>query len=95
MISDALQCKLVVVQIVKDYPANLGLWGLANTDWSFLSQLLAVLEPFHEYTKLVSKGRPTISTIMGIYFEMVEFFNQATHRDSKFAQYDDRIISAL
>jgi hypothetical protein len=32
---------------------------------------------------------------MGIYFKMVEFFNQATRRDSKFAQYDDRIISAL
>ena len=26
---------------------------------------------------------------------MVEFFDQATRRDGKFAQYDDRIISAL
>ena len=95
MISDTLRCKLAVVQIVKDYLADLGLWGLANTDWSFLSQLLAVFEPFHEYIKLVSKGRLTIGTIMGIYFEMVKFFDQATRRDGKFAQYDDRIISAL
>jgi hypothetical protein len=95
MIGDALRCKLAVVQIVKDYLADLGPWGLVNTDWSFLSQLFAVLEPFHEYTKLVSEGRPTIGTIMGIYFEMVEFFDQATCRDGKFAQYDDRIISAL
>jgi hypothetical protein len=75
MISDALRCKLVVAQIVKDYLADLGPWGLVNTDWSFLSQLFAVLKPFHEYTKLVSKGRPTIGTIMGIYFKMVEFFD--------------------
>jgi hypothetical protein len=54
-----------------------------------------VLGLFHKYTKLVSKGRPTIGTVISVYFELVEFFNKATLRDSEFAQYNERIIKAL
>jgi hypothetical protein len=54
-----------------------------------------VLGLFYKYTKLVSKGRPTIGTVIGVYFELVEFFDKATLRDSEFAQYNERIIKAL
>jgi hypothetical protein len=95
MISDALRCRAAVIQIVKDYPADLGLWALGNTDWVFFTQLSTVLQPFNEYTKLVSEGRPVIGTVTGIYFELVEFFDKATRREGEYAQYDIRITNAV
>ena len=68
---------------------------MGNLDWAFLEQLFAILRPFHEYTKLVSEGRPTIGTIISVYFELVEFFDKATHWDGDYAQYDMRIIKAI
>jgi hypothetical protein len=32
MIGDALRCKAAVIQIVKDYPHDLGLWSLGSVD---------------------------------------------------------------
>ena len=68
---------------------------MGSADWVFLTQLFNVLGPFYEYIKLVSEGRPTIGTIISVYFELVEFFDKATYHNSKFAQYDKRIIKAL
>jgi hypothetical protein len=95
MISNILRCRAAVIQIVKDYPADLGLWALGNTDWVFFTQLSTVLQPFNKYTKLVSKGRPVIGTVTGIYFELVEFFDKATCREGEYAQYNICITNAI
>lgn len=63
MIYDAIRCKGPLLQIVKDYLDDLKEQSLGSADWLFLAQLYTVLNPFNDFTKLASKGRPTISTI--------------------------------
>jgi hypothetical protein len=95
MLSDAIRCKAELVRLGRAHPEALGLYTLTTADWSFVEQLYTVLKPFHEFTKLVSSGRPTITTSTGIYFQLSKHLKLAGACEDKYAEYDVEITDAV
>jgi hypothetical protein len=60
-----------------------------------VEQLHDVLKPFNEFTKLVSSGRPTITTTTGIYFGLSTHLKLAGTCGGKYAEYDHMITDAV
>jgi hypothetical protein len=88
MLGDALRCKTELIWLGREYPDALALYILTSADWVFVEQLHTVLKPFNEFTKLVSCGRPTITTTTGIYFGLSTHLKLASAQQDKYAEYD-------
>jgi hypothetical protein len=65
------------------------------SDWSFVEQLFDALKPFNKFTKLVSLGRPTITTSTGIYFQLSKHLKLAGDVKDQYATYDVVITNAV
>jgi hypothetical protein len=85
----------MVIQLVKDFPDELKEWSLGQADWVFLWQLYNVLHPFNDFTKLASKGRPTISTIRSVYLDISKLFTKVQNREGDYNTLDMRIVNAF
>jgi len=66
MLGDDLQRKIELVQLVKMFPYEIGLYSLSMADWTFIKQLFDVLKLFNELIKLVSLGWHMITTSTAI-----------------------------
>ena len=95
MLGDALRCKTELVRLVRAYPDMLASYTLTADDWSFVDQLHTVLKPFNEFTKLVSFGRPTITTTTRIYFGLSNHLKLAGACKDKYVEYDHVITNAV
>jgi hypothetical protein len=61
----------------------------------FLWQLYNVLDPFNNFTKLASEGRPTIGTIRSVYLDISELFTKVKNREGEYSTFDMRIVNAF
>ena len=95
MLGDAIRCKAELVRLIRLFPRELELYSLDTTDWMFVQQLFDVLKPFNEFCKLVSSGRPTITTSTGIYFHLAKHLKMAGAREGIYANYDVLITNAV
>ena len=95
MLSDAIRCKMALVQLVQDYSDELHGLSLSLSDWQFIEELYAVLQPFNEHTKSVSQSQPRIATSTAVYFELQELFRKASRREGEYATYSNLITSAV
>jgi hypothetical protein len=95
MLGDAIRCKTELVRLGRAYLDALEQYTLSSTDWVFIEQLYDVLKPFSEFTKLVSSGRPTITTATGIYFQLSKHLKLAGDCKDKYATYDTAITNAV
>jgi hypothetical protein len=95
MLGDAIRCKAELVRLGRAFLDALEQYTLSTADWVFVEQLYDVLKPFHEFTKLVSSGRPTITTTTGIYFQLSKHLKLAGDRKDKYAIYDTEITNAV
>ena len=95
MIGDAIRCKAELIRLGRAYLDALASYTLTTDDWLFVEQLHDVLKPFNEFTKLVSSGRPTITTTTRIYFGLSTHLKLAGAREGKYAEYDHVITNAV
>jgi len=94
LMANAIRCKSLVIQLIKDFP-ELKEWSLGQPDWIFVAQLYQVLHPFNEYTKLASSDRPTIDIVQSIYLELSTLFKKVGNQEDKYATLDIRIVNAF
>jgi hypothetical protein len=68
---------------------------MSALDWAFIDDLYNVLKPFNRFTKHVSEGRPTITTLTDIYFSLLKLLHQASKQEGLFASYPHAITTAV
>ena len=54
-----------------------------------------MLKPFYEFTRMVSLGRPTITTSTSIYFQLLKHLKMASACEDQYAAYNIAITNAV
>jgi hypothetical protein len=95
MCVDTVQCKNTVVQLIEDFVEELEAWALSTDNWEFIEHLTIVLQPFNEYTNLVSETSPTIITVFAIFSELEQHFKNAFSKQDIYATCDPLVTLAI
>jgi hypothetical protein len=74
---------------------SIGLPAFTIQDWIQLGQLRDIFNKFNEFTLLVSKSKPQLSLSIALYYELVDFFQDAQNRQGLFVNIDESIIVAI
>src|SRR4051794_13786187 len=72
-----------------------GLPAFTSQDWTQLRQIAGVLSKFNEFTLSVLTSKPQLSLLVVLYYEIDDFFQDATNRRNQFAGIDESIAIAV
>lgn len=64
-------------------------------DWSRLDQLHCLLEPFNQFTLLVSEQRPQLNLVVPIFYALHDLTDEASECKDRFKDLDKDISSAV
>ena len=93
MLKDGIAASKQIERYIQLEPTRLP--AFTSQDWTQLHQIVGVLSKFDKFTLSVSKSKPQLSLSVALYYEMDDYFQDATNRRNQFAEIDESIAIAV